>query len=163
MRELCRRTFFFIALALVPSPALASSSNVLVTIIVFFGVGKHEIAAYYQDPLEDVRLCTEAAANRRVEVTAYTDKSGSTAENKLLSQRRADAAVAALVAAGVPAHRISKAEGLGEDDPLIRDGNPIGTVSRRAEIQVIDDGEATENPVGDGERPRVTERSCDQL
>ncbi|OWV64037.1 hypothetical protein ATY76_21470 [Rhizobium sp. R339] len=163
MRELCRQTFFLIALALVPSPALASSSNVLVTIIVFFGVGKDEVAAHYHDQLEDVRVCAEAAANRRVEITAYTDRSGSIAENRLLSQRRADAAAAALVAAGVPARRISKAEGLGEDDPLARDGNPIATVSRRAEILVIDDGEATENPVGDAEGPRVTERSCGQL
>lgn len=163
MRNLCRRALILLVLALVATPALSAPSSIRMTIIIFFGVAEHEVGAHYYDQLEDVKVCVEASASRRVEIAAYTDTSGSAAANRLLSQRRADAVAAALVAAGLPAQRITGTEGHGENDPLARDGDSVATVSRRAEILVIDDGETTELSVGDVAGPRVTERSCDQL
>jgi outer membrane protein OmpA-like peptidoglycan-associated protein len=54
---------------------------------------------------------------RRIEVRGYTDRLGSASYNLQLSQRRADAVKALLVAQGIPADRID-ARGLGMQDPL---------------------------------------------
>ncbi|QAU25419.1 hypothetical protein EO087_06995 [Dyella sp. M7H15-1] len=58
-----------------------------------------------------------------VEVRGYTDRLGTYAYNIDLSQRRADAVKAVLVQQGVPAAKI-RAEGLGNQDPIVQCSNP---------------------------------------
>jgi outer membrane protein OmpA-like peptidoglycan-associated protein len=54
---------------------------------------------------------------RSVRIVGYTDRLGSDAYNKALSQRRAEAVKGYLVAQSIPADRVT-AEGLGEADPV---------------------------------------------
>ena len=53
----------------------------------------------------------------RIEVVGHTDRLGTTAYNTHLSRRRAAAVAASLVAAGIPANRITSS-GAGESQPL---------------------------------------------
>ena len=57
-----------------------------------------------------------------VEVRGYTDRLGTDAYNLDLSQRRADAVKAELIAQGLPAGKI-RAEGLGSEDPIVQCSN----------------------------------------
>ena len=54
---------------------------------------------------------------RRIHVTGYTDRLGSTARNRQLSERRARAVMDVLVEEGLPSTKI-QAEGSGENDPV---------------------------------------------
>lgn len=77
----------------------------------------------------------------RIEVRGYTDRLGSASYNQELSQRRADAVKALLVAQGLPSDRID-ARGLGEQDPITQcsDNQPRASLvsclqpDRRVEI-----------------------------
>jgi OOP family OmpA-OmpF porin len=57
-----------------------------------------------------------------VEVRGYTDRLGTDAYNFNLSQRRAEAVKAELIAQGLPAETI-RAEGLGSQDPIVQCSN----------------------------------------
>lgn len=61
----------------------------------------------------------QGAQYGRVEVVGHTDRLGSAAYNQRLSERRADAVRAALVAQGIPAARVA-ASGRGETQPVVR-------------------------------------------
>jgi outer membrane protein OmpA-like peptidoglycan-associated protein len=65
-----------------------------------------------------------------VVVNGYTDNVGSANSNMRLSQERADAVKADLVALGIPADRIS-AQGLGEQDPIADNDTADGRRSNR--------------------------------
>ena len=57
------------------------------------------------------RVVADFSANKAkaISITGYTDRSGTDAYNLKLSERRADAARAALIAAGIPADAITTA------------------------------------------------------
>jgi len=72
----------------------------------------------------------------RVEITGHTDSSGSEATNTALSQARANAVAAYLVAGGIAAGRIS-ASGAGSAQPLTDDRTPQGRrINRRIDIEL---------------------------
>jgi len=66
--------------------------------------------------LQQVR---DASRVQTIQVIGYTDRIGSDRYNLVLSQRRAEAVRAALIAGGVPAAAII-AEGRGKADPLVQ-------------------------------------------
>ncbi len=69
-----------------------------------------------------------------VTVTGFTDTSGSTAYNRRLSQRRADAVRKALIKVGVPAHLLTT-KALGETQLMVKTpDNTREPANRRAEI-----------------------------
>lgn len=75
--------------------------------------------------------------NVKVEIAGYTDSRGSSKKNLKLSQARADAAMAALVAAGVPAGQIT-AKGYGAADPIADNKTRLGRLqNRRIELHVL--------------------------
>ena len=78
----------------------------------------------------------ETSANK-VTVRGHTDDRGSSATNKALSAKRADAVREYLVGAkGIPDDRIS-AEGVGEADPVATNANDAGrALNRRVDISV---------------------------
>jgi len=74
-----------------------------------------------------------------VEVEGHTDDQGGDAANLDLSQRRAEATVAALVARGVEADRLF-AVGFGEADPIETNETPEGRqANRRVEFTILEE------------------------
>ena len=81
---------------------------------------------------------------RRVRVEGHTDADGEDDYNLDLSQRRADAVVAYLMAAGVHTSRLV-GEGLGEARPIADNGTRAGrAVNRRVEFHIVDQDSACE-------------------
>lgn len=75
--------------------------------------------------------------NYRINLLGYTDNKGEPSYNKVLSQKRADAAKEALVGLKVPAERIG-ANGFGEDKPVADNETEEGRAkNRRVEIQFL--------------------------
>ena len=71
---------------------------------------------------------------RTASIEGFTDSVGSATANLDLSQRRANAVMAALIELGVPANRMS-AEAFGEEMPTASNVTPIGRkLNRRVEI-----------------------------
>jgi outer membrane protein OmpA-like peptidoglycan-associated protein len=84
--------------------------------------------------LEQIRaaLSQQSLLDVNVLVAGHTDASGSAQYNKQLSQRRARAVVAHLVAQGIDARRL-QSEGYGEDRLLLPD-EPLDPRNRRVEL-----------------------------
>ncbi|MGQ0721174.1 MAG: OmpA family protein [Candidatus Eiseniibacteriota bacterium] len=73
------------------------------------------------------------------EVAGHTDSSGDAAENRALSQRRAEMVRAQLIARGVSPARLT-ARGYGEEQPLADNGTEEGReANRRVELRRIDE------------------------
>ena len=73
-------------------------------------------------------------AGKPIRIEGYTDNSGSTAEKRSLSQKRAEAVRDALIAAGVDPRRIT-AVGLGDAQPMASNANEAGRAkNRRVEV-----------------------------
>lgn len=93
--------------------------------IVFFEFGRADIGPRGRQIVAEAarNAGAEGAAGRRVELQAYADRAGSSAHNRRLSQRRAEAVAAELVRQGVRRDRIA-IEAHGEERPFVptRDG-----------------------------------------
>lgn len=70
-------------------------------------------------------LAKEASEVQMIAITGYTDRIGADDYNQDLSQRRAEAVRAALIAGGVPSTAIM-AEGRGETAPRVACTQPAG-------------------------------------
>jgi len=73
----------------------------------------------------------DAYPNRKIRIEGHTDSSGSSALNLKLSQQRADAVKALLVANGIPADQI-EAVGMGEDFPIADNSTEAGKAKNRS-------------------------------
>jgi outer membrane protein OmpA-like peptidoglycan-associated protein len=75
---------------------------------------------------------------KQVRIEGHTDADGAAQTNKSLSQRRAEAVVARLVAKGVEASRLA-AEGYGEERPVTGNDTDAGREqNRRVEMRVVE-------------------------
>ena len=106
--------------------------------IVNFASGSADIA---QDSLEVIRKSAEAIkrapAASTVEIRGHTDNTGDPSNNLRLSQVRADAVRSALIAAGVPADRLT-ARGYGDTQPRAANETEYGRFqNRRIEYAVV--------------------------
>ena len=101
-----------------------------------FATGSATLTRESEDILE--RAFTALAANPeiRIEIAGYTDNVGGRVANEKLSQRRADAVRAWLVAKGIAAKRLS-ARGFGAKDPIETNATAEGRAkNRRIEFHV---------------------------
>ena len=86
--------------------------------------------------LDQIASMLTADPNMKVTVAAYTDNVGSDADNKTLSQSRADAVKTYLVSKGVKESQIT-ATGFGEEQPIADNGTAAGRAkNNRVEIKL---------------------------
>jgi hypothetical protein len=101
--------------------------------MVFFDMGSATLSSQSQGTLQQAASTYKPGAS--VAATGYTDTVGTPEYNMILSQRRADAAKAALVKGGVPATAIATA-GKGEGDQLVKTGDGVAEPQNRR-VQVV--------------------------
>lgn len=107
---------------------------------VLFATGKATLQPGAQRTVDRLAAVLQRYPERRVLIEGYTDDLGSREFNLDLSQRRAEAFRAALLAAGVDGTRI-EVRGHGQDSPVADNGTPEGRqLNRRVEI-VFSDGQ----------------------
>ena len=87
----------------------------------FFDLGSVALSEQSKTTIAQAAQVYKTRANAKVTVTGYADTVGAPAMNMQLSQRRADAVKAGLVAAGVPAAAITTAAS-GETSLLVDTG-----------------------------------------
>jgi outer membrane protein OmpA-like peptidoglycan-associated protein len=94
------------------------------------------------------RVIASHPAIEMVEVRGHTDDRGSDAFNLKLSEKRAEAVVAYLVAQGVPAARL-RAAGRGEAEPVYDNDTRAGrSANRRVEFVIAPVPEAVQSDPG---------------
>ncbi|MBV9824228.1 MAG: OmpA family protein [Alphaproteobacteria bacterium] len=121
-------------LAAPPAPPMAAPMPAQRTFLVFFDWDKATITA---DGMQIIRQAADAfrsGAPVRIQVTGYTDRSGSPGYNQRLSERRANAVAGALAQLGVPRSQMA-VSGRGENDNRVPTANGVREPqNRRVEI-----------------------------
>lgn len=99
-----------------------------------FVTGKTDIDAGSKAQVEQVAQYLKDNADVKFEVVGHTDSTGNPAQNKTLSEKRAQALVSALVAQGIAADRLV-AKGLGDTQPIADNATKEGQQqNRRVEL-----------------------------
>jgi outer membrane protein OmpA-like peptidoglycan-associated protein len=105
-----------------------------VALYINFDSGKATIRPDSQPVVDQVVEMLRGGAELKLAVEGHTDNVGSPASNKALSESRAKAVVAALVAKGIDAARLA-AVGWGQDRPVADNGTEDGRAkNRRVEL-----------------------------
>ena len=101
----------------------------------FFELGSTALSDQSKTTIAQAAQVYKTRANAKVTVTGYADTVGAPAMNMQLSQRRADAVKAGLVAAGVPAAVITTAAS-GETSLLV-DTGPQAKEPRNRRVVIV--------------------------
>jgi OOP family OmpA-OmpF porin len=83
--------------------------------------------------LDEVAAALKPCAGMSIEVQGHTDLAGPAEINQKLSQARAESVIAALVAKGIPAERLT-AKGYGATQPLENARNPVADAKNRRTV-----------------------------
>ncbi len=114
-----------------PAPAPAPAARMF---IVFFDFDKATLTADGQKVVDAAAAAFKAGGNPQLQVSGYTDLSGTAAYNLKLSQRRADAVDAALIKDGVPKSAITS-HAMGKNSPRVPTADGVREPqNRRVEI-----------------------------
>lgn len=120
-----------------PEPAMSTLSS-----SVLFGFDKAVLSSKGQDAIVDLVEQLQQDQDTPIRVVGYTDRIGSEAYNKTLSQQRANAVRDALVSGGIDASRV-QAVGKGTQNPVVQCDGQRGKViaclapNRRVEIDAV--------------------------
>jgi outer membrane protein OmpA-like peptidoglycan-associated protein len=107
---------------------------------VLFDTGKADLKPGASTKLDQLAQFLKEHPDRRVQIEGFTDSVGSDAYNQELSQRRADAVKAALLARGLDPSRIAT-EGYGKAYPVASNSDSGGRqLNRRVEVVIGNDG-----------------------
>ncbi|HJZ83335.1 MAG TPA: OmpA family protein [Pyrinomonadaceae bacterium] len=109
------------------------------SIAVNFRTGSSILSPDSKTKLDDIAKKALAAKGYVIEVTGFADSTGSTARNRALSQRRADAVIQYLVETHqIPLRRIVTPYGFGETNPIADNTTREGRAeNRRVEVKVL--------------------------
>ena len=109
------------------------------SIAVNFKTGSSILQPDAKTKLDDVATKALAAKGYVIEVTGFADSTGSTARNRALSSRRADAVIRYLVENHqIPLRRIVTPYGFGESNPVADNTSRDGRAeNRRVEVKVL--------------------------
>jgi outer membrane protein OmpA-like peptidoglycan-associated protein len=110
------------------------NKNGFIALYINFDTGKWDLKADGQATVREIAAMLRAAPALAIAVEGHTDNVGAAAANKTLSENRARSVASAIVAAGVPAARVSSA-GLGAERPIADNRSEEGRAkNRRVEL-----------------------------
>lgn len=106
---------------------------------ILFDTGKADLKSAAQNNLKQMAEIMKKYPENVLTIKGYTDSTGSSSVNTVLSQKRADAVKTALIQAGMPADTISTL-GEGSSSPIADNKTEAGRKqNRRVEIEVTVD------------------------
>jgi OmpA-OmpF porin, OOP family len=113
------------------------TEKVSIKLAVKFDTDKAVVKDQYVDDIGNLAKFMNQYANTVVTVEGHTDSQGSDAYNKSLSQKRADAVKAVLIAKfGIAADRVT-ALGMGEEKPVADNANAAGREENRRVVGAV--------------------------
>ncbi|HQQ93545.1 MAG TPA: OmpA family protein [Bacteroidia bacterium] len=124
-----------------------SIHNKLIVESIHFENNRYELSVQAREVLDKIILVLNDQRQIRIEIGAHTDNKGSEVENMKLSQQRAQAVHAYILAAGIESDRIVS-KGYGESMPLVQcdDKHPCTEAelarNRRIEFKIINNKSA---------------------
>ena len=120
----------------IPLQPIAANA-VLVLKNIFFDPNKYDLKPESGAELDEVVQLMKDNPTLKIQINGHTDNSGKTVDNIKLSEDRAKAVTAYLVAKGIAAARLSS-KGWGDTQPVADNGSPDGRAkNRRTELKVI--------------------------
>lgn len=123
---------------LVPTKAEIKDGRIHFDGVIHFQTSSSLLQSRSNGLLNDVGdILNDYPAIEQIRIEGHTDSRGSHADNKLLSQRRANAVRQYLIRYGIAPHRIV-AKGLGEERPIASNDTKKGRKkNRRVEIHIL--------------------------
>ena len=104
---------------------------------IFFEPNKYNLKPESGTELDQVVQLMKDNPTMKIQINGHTDNSGKAADNIALSENRAKAVTAFLIARGIAAARLSS-KGWGDTQPLAENISPEGRAkNRRTELTVI--------------------------
>lgn len=109
---------------------------------IFYEFGKWDLTPSSEKGLQDLIGVLTSNPNITIELSAHTDFIGDNESNKILSEKRAKSVVDYLIAAGIPAERLSSV-GYGEEKPFVVDAATVQKYPFLKENDVLDEAFVT--------------------
>ncbi|SFH43403.1 OmpA-OmpF porin, OOP family [Palleronia marisminoris] len=129
-----------------PEECVAEINNILQTRQITFDPGSATIDPASRDSVRGVAEILGKCESVPMEVGGYTDSQGREEMNRQLSQERAEAVLAALLALRVPVSTLT-AMGYGEESPIADNDTPEGReANRRIEFKLLSGEEEAATP-----------------
>ncbi|HEX5628671.1 MAG TPA: OmpA family protein, partial [Usitatibacteraceae bacterium] len=110
------------------------NKNGFIALYINFDTGKWDLKSDGQAAVREIVAALKSAPALKVAIEGHTDNVGQAAANKSLSEKRAQSVMAAIVAGGIDAKRLSAA-GFGQERPVADNRSEEGRAkNRRVEL-----------------------------